>query len=84
VPVLEFLAKQDRWVMRYPVGKDSQFRSITEVMPPEAPEKLQLAKMDALILRKLVDGCTCGCRGDFEITDKGRALLAQCQQPVTQ
>lgn len=32
--------------------------------------------MASLIRRGLVDGCGCGCRGDFMITDKGRFTLA--------
>ncbi len=27
------------------------------------------------IKKGLVDGCTCGCRGDFELTDKGKELI---------
>lgn len=30
------------------------------------PRKLMLAKMANMIRRKLITGCTCGCRGDFE------------------
>jgi hypothetical protein len=39
------------------------------------PEKVIRAKVRKLIGRGLLDGCPCGCRGDFEITDKGRVLL---------
>ena len=39
------------------------------------PEKLVLSKARSLIKRELMEGCDCGCRGDFEITDAGRALL---------
>lgn len=42
---------------------------------PEAPSKVVLAKCKALIRRRLLDGCTCGCRGDYELTDLGRAFL---------
>lgn len=38
---------------------------------------LLLAKCEALIKRGLLDGCTCGCRGDFELTTKGEAFLAE-------
>lgn len=34
---------------------------------PLAPDKVVLAKAKALIRRKVIDGCTCGCRGDFTI-----------------
>ena len=32
--------------------------------------------MKQLIKRELVDGCDCGCRGDFEITAKGEEWLS--------
>jgi hypothetical protein len=51
--------------------------SVLNVMPPGTPEKLALAKMRRLMQRGLVDGCDCGCRGDFELTPKGRLWLAQ-------
>lgn len=37
--------------------------------------RLLLAKCEALIKKGLLDGCTCGCRGDFELTTKGEAML---------
>lgn len=33
---------------------------------PNMPEKVLLAKARKLIRRGLVDGCPCGCRGEFE------------------
>lgn len=42
------------------------------------PGKVVLAKMRALERRGLVGGpgcCTCGCRGDFELTKQGEAVL---------
>lgn len=51
--------------------------SVVEAMPPGTPWKLRLAKMGQLIRRGLVDGCFCGCRGDFYITDAGREFLAR-------
>lgn len=44
-------------------------------MPSDIPDKLALAKMRMLIRKGLVDGCGCGCRGDFELTGKGYAAL---------
>lgn len=32
-----------------------------------APTKIVLAKARSLIRRGLMDGCACGCRGDFEV-----------------
>ena len=43
----------------------------------EYPEKVLLAKLKSLVRRGLLDGCACGCRGDFTITKKGRAVLAE-------
>lgn len=43
------------------------------------PGKVVLAKMRALERRGLIGGpgcCTCGCRGDFELTKAGEAELA--------
>jgi hypothetical protein len=46
--------------------------------PPysELPDNLFRAKMGQLMKRGLIDGCNCGCRGDYELTDKGREFLA--------
>jgi hypothetical protein len=40
------------------------------------PSKVLRAKLRALYRRGLLDGCPCGCRGDWVLTDAGRALLA--------
>lgn len=45
-------------------------------MPAGVPFKVARAKMASLVRQGLVDGCTCGCRGDFELTVKGQAYLA--------
>lgn len=41
----------------------------------EFPSKAIIAKCRALIRRGLMEGCCCGCRGDFELTDAGPAYL---------
>lgn len=43
---------------------------------PDLPAKVVRAKMAALIRRGLLDGCTCGCRGDFWVTDLGVKLIS--------
>lgn len=87
-PILELLdhtKRNDRngcgWVMRYSYRGEP---CILDAMPPEMrhmPEgqrnKLALAKMAMLIRRGLAEGCTCGCRGDFEITAKGADYLTR-------
>lgn len=50
--------------------------SVQHGMPAGVPPKIALAKMAAMIRKELVDGCACGCRGDFIIADKGRVALA--------
>ena len=49
--------------------------SVRPAFPASAPDSLILAKMRRLIARGLVDGCTCGCRGDFEITEAGQRYM---------
>lgn len=57
--------------------------SIGTAMPDGTPEKLQLAVMKNLIRKGLVDGCCCGCRGDFLLTEKGTLkLLAASSEGV--
>lgn len=54
--------------------------SVGTAMPEGTPEKVQLAVMKDLMRKGLVSGCGCGCRGDFALTDKGRALLESAPQ----
>lgn len=42
---------------------------------PGVPEKVCQAKRAKLIKRGLMQGCTCGCRGDFTLTDAGYEVL---------
>lgn len=72
LPVLQFLASLNRWATRFS-GLDN---SIQQAMPAQTPDKLVRAKMASLIRRKLVDGCICGCRGDYELTPAGQINLA--------
>lgn len=78
VPVLAFLDGLDgqpaTWCWPHG-GNDVAF-----VMPDSTPPKLVLAKMRMLMKRGLVDGCGCGCRGDFELTDLGRAYLLRVER----
>ena len=72
-PILELLAKNpEQWHFFF---QDHQY-SISQALPENVPFKLARAKMAQLIKRGLVDGCTCGCRGDFVITEKGKELLS--------
>lgn len=74
-PVLQFLAGLPRNTPATWYGKASWTpeNSVILAMPAGTPEKVALAKMRALIKRGLVEGCGCGCRGDFVITTKGKS-----------
>lgn len=76
LPVLAFIAASPRWCTLF-VGFEN---SVANAMPARTPPKVMRAKMQSLIKRGLVTGCTCGCRGEFEITDKGRTLLSPLLQ----
>jgi hypothetical protein len=67
-PILEFLAKQSLPCGWHDLNPRSDFMpTVRDAFPPDIPGRLLLAKMRMLIRRGLVDGCTCGCRGDFTI-----------------
>jgi hypothetical protein len=73
--ILEFLAlHQGQWSTW---GKGYSMPTVNDALPSDIPEKLVLSKMKNLIKRGLSGGCDCGCRGDYEITDKGLALIGQ-------
>jgi len=59
-------------------------QSVQHAMPAEVRgnEKRVRRKMQSLKDQGLITGCCCGCRGDFELTDKGRSLLVQ-RKPST-
>lgn len=75
-PILELLAtRQGTWSTWcfYP----GITNSVVEAFPLGTPEKLIRSKMASLIRRGLSGGCSCGCRGDYEITDKGLAAIGR-------
>jgi hypothetical protein len=53
-----------------------------EAALPGIPPKVLRAKARALIRRGLLTGCTCGCRGDYELTAKGDRFLAEAPTPT--
>lgn len=77
-PVLRFLAERPGVWCNWYFGDEND---VGQAMPAGTPEKLVLAKMRGLIAKDLVDGCPCGCRGDFVLTEKGAARLAELRAP---
>lgn len=69
-PILEFLKSLNgSWATWFYGEYDN---TVQKVFPIEAQNtKLVLAKMRQMIRRGVVEGCPCGCRGDFVITKKG-------------
>lgn len=78
-PILEFIARHSKIIDGRDYGWCNWYfcdeKDVSQAMPPETPEKLRLAKMKQLIHRGVVDGCDCGCRGDFVLTKKGWDIL---------
>ena len=72
VPIIRFIASHDgQWCTWY-FGDE---RDVHAAFPAGVPDKLLLAKMSSLIRKGLVDGCPCGCRGDYVVTEKGLAAV---------
>lgn len=73
-PILRLLALRPNAWHNWYFGDD---RDVRNAMPNGTHEKLVLGKMRMLIRRGLVSGCGCGCRGDFQITEKGLQWIEQ-------
>lgn len=48
---------------------------------PELPVKVVLAKAKALISAGIIDGCACGCRGDWELMPETAEVLGLVKHP---
>lgn len=57
-----------RWVMRYQIDAWLSGRLGIEI-----PWKVSLAKARKLIKQGRLNGCACGCRGDFELPSRSVA-----------
>ena len=75
--VQRYLANQleDIRPWRETFNQDNPFRCGYDELDRLMPHKLVTAKARALIRRGLIDGCPCGCRGDFEVLPKGFEAL---------
>lgn len=67
-PILDYLDRRNgEWAFLWGDGGEDD---ISTAFPKDTPRKLMLAKLGQMIKKGLIDGCTCGCRGDFEIVRK--------------
>jgi hypothetical protein len=78
--VLAFLAglPPNRWATHFSrqgwtEAERAQAMPSVHDVAPGMPEKVVRAKLGQLKKRGLVDGCGCGCRGDWHLTDAGKA-----------
>lgn len=62
--ILKVMRGRSRW-------SRSSSRWHFEEAIPDVPRKVLLAKLASMIRRGIIDGCTCGCRGDFQIKEAG-------------
>ena len=76
-PILEFLRDHTHKFKWATWGAGHSMPTVQDAMPPGTPVKLQQAKMAILIRRGLANGCACGCRGDYYITERGLAALGK-------
>ena len=79
IDILLFLEQWDGIGWCHWFGNEYE-RSVTRAFPAETPSKLVLAKMAKLIRRGVIDGCPCGCRGDFRLNDKGRYIISALRE----
>lgn len=55
---------------------DDEPRSVWQIMLPVIPMCVMKQKFENMVRKGLINGCYCGCRGDFTITPKGRQRIA--------
>ena len=77
LPILKFLQDNPGWCtwIKIDPPHTQHMPCVLNAMPEGTPSKLARAKMARLIQRDLVTGCTCGCRGDYEITIYGKGYV---------
>jgi hypothetical protein len=69
------------WAMWW-MNTRMQRLSLDEALP-RFPRKVLLAKARRVLGRGYLEGCACGCRGDFQVTPEGAKLLDRYPAPIT-
>lgn len=59
---------------------DDEPRSVWTIMLPVIPMCVMKQKFENMVRKGLIDGCYCGCRGDFIITQRGRQRIALLEE----
>lgn len=64
-PIIDFIIKNgsDKKYTWFEIAEND----LGKAMPENIPRKLVLSKIRSMIKRKILDGCDCGCRGDFTL-----------------
>jgi hypothetical protein len=76
--VLDYLyERQGEWTCLWNLYFNGREDDVAEAMPKNWSRRRRLALMRVLYRNELVGGCDCGCRGDFEITDKGLDYISK-------
>lgn len=90
IPVLDFVAKVQRGeTFWYPEGEmikyygervphfsACSFHGFENSLSNSVPKGVSALGVAKILIRDgLLEGCTCGCRGDFVLTDAGKAML---------
>lgn len=70
-PLVQFVAAKE--------AEKGMWVDVWDFEPPYSnlPGRLFRAKMGQLIKRGLLTGCSCGCRGSYEVTNKGHQYLEE-------
>lgn len=77
LPVLKKLAlNPGSWHSRWTID-DLQILNVEKEIEDFGDPWGSRAEMQNLIDVGLINGCTCGCRGDFQITPKGEEYLRE-------
>lgn len=85
--ILRFIRKQTDEGHRVTWYNVDASNTVRRVILPVVPDCVLRKKLDNMARKGLLDGCGCGCRGDFKITPKGReriVALAKIQKTNTE
>lgn len=84
IPILQYLKDSGPGFtcIWYGFNYNPDTRDLYCAFPVGTPPKLAHAKLRNMYFNKLITGCICGCRGDFELTDKGRRKLEATYQKI--